>query len=135
MSESNLRLNVVRDNYNEANFEYEVRRLPQESPVEYAMTRRWLDQWVADGAMVADVGVGVGHYALHLARRGCKIHLVDLGYAHLTTVAEFRALFQEHFDEKLLAGVESFTGHAQKQWHQLDEANREAWLELVHRHH
>lgn len=58
-------------------------------------------------------------------------HAPPLGYAHLTTVAEFRALFQDHFEEQLVAGVESFTGHAQKQWHQLSDADRNVWLDLV----
>lgn len=54
-----------------------------------------------------------------------------LGYAHLTTVAEFRELFAEGFVEELVAGIESFTGHAQKQWHRLSKSDREAWLDLV----
>ena len=245
-------LDVVRHGYNDTNFAYEVRRLDEESPVEYAITRRWLDRWIAVGSVVADIGVGVGHYALHLARRACQIHLVDiadrllqtaqarlhdaglqsallgvtmasatdlsvlpantfdtvlllgplyhlcalgdrqqavreahrllksqgvlfaaginrlaylrqmwliapqvaiareafhrrylfdgnvdpahvppLGFAHLTTVAGFRALFQEAFTEELVAGVESFTGHYQKQWHRLTEPERQAWLDLV----
>ena len=245
-------IDVVRHVYNDTNFAYEMRRMDEESPVEYAITRRWLDRWVAAGAVVADIGVGVGHYALHLAHRTCQIHLVDiadrllqtaqirlrdaglqaavcgvtmasatdlsvlpantfdavlllgplyhlcaledrqravreahrllkpqgvvfaaginrlaylrqmwliapqvatareafhrrylldgnvdpahvppLGFAHLTTVAEFRALFLEAFTEELVAGVESFTGHHQKQWHRLTEPERQAWLDLV----
>jgi hypothetical protein len=31
----------------------------------------------------------------------------------------------------LVAGVESFTGHHQKQWHRLTEPERQAWLALV----
>ena len=41
-------------------------------------------------------------------------HVPPLGYAHLTTEAEFRALFAAYFTELLLAGVESFTGHGPK---------------------
>jgi ubiquinone/menaquinone biosynthesis C-methylase UbiE len=245
-------MDVVRRVYNRTNFDYEVRRLPEESPVEYALTLRWLDRWIAPGAVVADIGVGVGHYALHLAQRACTLHLVDiaerllhtararlhdaglqasilgvtttsatdlhpladnsfdavlllgplyhlcrladrqqavreahrilksrgvlfaaginrlaylrdlfqehpqgataraafhrqylldgnldpehappLGFAHLTTVAEFRALFAQEFDEEFVAGVESFTGHNQKQLHLVQEPERQAWFDLV----
>lgn len=252
MAQDPPEIGVVRHVYNVTNFDYETRRLSEESPVEYALTLRWLDRWIAEGAVVADIGVGVGHYARHLARRACTIHLVDiaerlldtararlhdagfrasilsvtttsatdlsalpahlcdavlllgplyhlcavadrhravreahrilkpggvlfaaginrlaylrdmfrkhphiataraafhrqylrdgildpdhappLGFAHLTTVAEFRALCAEAFDEELLAGVESFTGHNQQQLHLVDEPARQAWLDLV----
>lgn len=245
-------LDLVRRHYNETAFEYETRRLPEECPVEYALTLRWLDRWLTEGAVVADIGVGVGHYAQHLAERNCKVHLVDvaerlltatqarlqsvglqdailgvantsatdlnalpesnfdgvlllgplyhlctlaerqlavkqaarllkpggiifgaginrlyylrtlwvdapglaksrqvfhrrflrdgvvdpdheprLGHAHLTTAAEFRDLFAADFSELMLAGVESFTGHHQKQWHGLGAEDREAWLEVI----
>jgi ubiquinone/menaquinone biosynthesis C-methylase UbiE len=47
--------------------------------VEFAITKRFLDRWIPAGAFVAEIGVGVGHYSEHLARRGCRIHLVDIG--------------------------------------------------------
>jgi S-adenosylmethionine-dependent methyltransferase len=252
MSRNDAMIDAVRHHYNTSIFDYEDRRLNEEGPVEYAMTLRYLDHWIAAGSVVADIGVGVGHYARHLAQRQCQIHLVDIaerllnaataqltaaglepqiigvtlasatdlreladntfdavlmlgplyhlctledrhravreaqrmlkpggvlfaaginrvaylkerlrlkpegvsalgdfhrgylehgnldpdhappmGFAHLTTVAEFRALFHDAFDEVLLAGVESFTGHHQKHLHDLPEADRQAWLELV----
>lgn len=76
---------VVRHVYNTTTFDYETRRLPEESPVEYALPLRWLDRWIAEGAVVADIGVGVGHYALHLAQRACTIHLVDIAERLLQT--------------------------------------------------
>jgi len=33
---------------------------------------------VPDGATVADIGVGVGHYSELLARRACRVHLADV---------------------------------------------------------
>lgn len=252
MSQGLNAVDFVRDIYNGNNFDYEVRRLLEESPVEYALTLRWLDRWVPPKAMVADIGVGGGHYAHFLAQRGCSIHLVDiaerllhhaharlrvaglqasilgstaasatdlhalpdnsfdavlllgplyhlcrladrqqvvreaqrilksggvlfaaginrlayfremfqshpkgvagqeafcrqhladgnvdpahappLGFAHLTTVVEFRALFSSAFDEELLVGVESFAGHNQKKLHLLNESERKAWLDLI----
>ncbi|MEQ1714754.1 MAG: methyltransferase domain-containing protein [Hyphomicrobium sp.] len=54
-----------------------------------------------------------------------------IGYAHLTTVDEFRALFPRHFQENALVGIESFATSHQGQIAQLDETLREAWLDLV----
>ena len=252
MSPHDALIDAVQQHYNTASFDYESRRLRHESPVEYAMTLRYLDRWIAPASVVADIGVGVGHYARHLAQRQCRLHLVDIaerllqaateqlaatgfkpqiigattasatdlqalpehafdavlmlgplyhlcdledrrravreahrllqpggvlftaginriayfkqrlllrperisdlrafhrdllqhgnldpdhtpriGFAHLTTAAEFRELFREAFEEALLAGVESFTSHHQGQFRDLAEADREAWLELV----
>ncbi len=59
-------------------FEHEAIRLEQRSPVEYAVTLRYLDRFIQPGQMVADIGVGAGHYSEHLARHGCAIHLIDV---------------------------------------------------------
>ncbi len=40
-------------------------------------------------------------------------HAPPIGFAHLSAVAEFRALFAEAFDEVALVGVESFANDAQ----------------------
>ena len=58
-------------------------------------------------------------------------HTPRVGFAHLTTVVEFRELFHEAFEEALLAGVESFTSRHQGQFRDLPEADRQAWLALV----
>jgi SAM-dependent methyltransferase len=46
--------------------------------VEFAITCRYLRRYVPDGSLVADVGVGVGHYAELLARKRCLVDLVDI---------------------------------------------------------
>jgi ubiquinone/menaquinone biosynthesis C-methylase UbiE len=56
----------------------EAARLEQFGPVEYAITKRYLARYFPDGVTVADVGVGVGHYAEFLSRRGCRVHLIDV---------------------------------------------------------
>jgi SAM-dependent methyltransferase len=72
-------------------FDYEATRLEQAGIVEHAITARYLDRYIADGAVVADVGVGVGHYSERLARRGCLLHLVDVAQRLLdTTVSRLR---------------------------------------------
>lgn len=58
--------------------EYEAVRLEQDSPVEYGIMRRVLAKRIEPGSRLADIGVGVGHYAEFLARRGCQLHLVDI---------------------------------------------------------
>ncbi len=238
--------------YNEIIFEAESVRLLKDSPVEFAMTGRYLKRWIPAGARVAEIGVGTGHYSELLARHGCSIHLVDIaerlleaatdklrraglqeqiigvsrasateldcldsgafdavlllgplyhlcsleerqravkeaarvlkpngllfaaginrltylrdlfrnspnqasarkafharylqdgnldpehappiGYAHLTTVAEFKKLFDSEFEEIMLAAVESFAGIAQTKLANLPETEVEAWLDLI----
>ncbi|MHB8597255.1 MAG: class I SAM-dependent methyltransferase [Ktedonobacteraceae bacterium] len=59
-------------------FNHEMERLERYAPVEYAITRRYLLRFIQEGATVADIGTGVGHYSELLARRGSKVHLVDV---------------------------------------------------------
>ena len=72
-------------------YDYEETRLEQDGVVEHAITTRYLDRYIVDGAVVADIGVGVGHYSERLARRGCTLHLVDVAQRLLdTTVTRLR---------------------------------------------
>lgn len=64
--------------YDEAIFAAEAERLEKHFPVEFAITARQLGRWVPAGATVAEVGVGVGHYSEVLARRGCRLYLLDV---------------------------------------------------------
>lgn len=68
---------------------HEMERLEKYAPVEYAITKRYLLRYIPEGATVADVGVGVGHYSELLARRGSKVHLVDVA-ARLLEAAQER---------------------------------------------
>lgn len=56
-----------------------------------------------------------------------------LGWAHLTTPQEFRALFGGEFEQLAFLGLESFAAPYQKQWNELDPAEAEAWLDLIER--
>jgi S-adenosylmethionine-dependent methyltransferase len=69
---------LVAKHYGTSAFDFETTRLTELCPVEFAITKRMLDRWIPDGALVADIGVGAGHYAEHLAARGCRIHLIDV---------------------------------------------------------
>jgi ubiquinone/menaquinone biosynthesis C-methylase UbiE len=58
--------------------ELEVSRLEKWSPVEHRITLRYLNRYLADGVVVAEVGVGGGLYSEYMLRRGCTLHLVDV---------------------------------------------------------
>lgn len=79
--------NVAR-HYNEAFFDDELARLPQECPVELAVTRRWLRRVAKTGDVAAEIGVGGGHYTEFLARLGCGLHLVDVSERLLDAAVE-----------------------------------------------
>lgn len=59
-------------------------RLEKAFPVEYLMTARYLEHYVPQESTVADVGVGGGHYDELLARRRCRLYLVDVSERLLT---------------------------------------------------
>lgn len=69
--------------YDDVACEYEVTRLEQHSAAEREMTERYLERFVPSGSTVADVGVG--HYDELLARRRCRLHLVDVSARLLET--------------------------------------------------
>jgi SAM-dependent methyltransferase len=78
----------VARHYNEAFFDEELARLPQECPVELAVTRRWLRRVAKAGDVAAEIGVGGGHYTEFLARLGCDLHLVDVSERLLDAAVE-----------------------------------------------
>src|SRR5258708_10718295 len=67
---------------------HERERLEKYAPVEYAITKRYLLRYIPEGAVVADVGVGVGHYSELLASRGSNVHLVDVASRLLAAAQE-----------------------------------------------
>ncbi|MBD2093513.1 class I SAM-dependent methyltransferase [Microcoleus sp. FACHB-1515] len=82
----------VAQHYSQEGFAYQSVRLQQYSPVEFAMTTRYLNRWVPNQAIVAYIGVGVGHYAELLAQRGCRLYLIDITQKLLdTTHARLKA--------------------------------------------
>jgi len=58
-------------------------------------------------------------------------HVPSLGFAHLSTVAEFRSLFAGLYEEVILLGVESFTSAWQPALNGLPADQSEAWLDLI----
>ncbi len=51
--------------------------------IRYAIHKRFLDEFVADGARVLDAGCGPGRFALDLALRGARLTLVDISQTQL----------------------------------------------------
>jgi ubiquinone/menaquinone biosynthesis C-methylase UbiE len=70
--------NKVAGYYDGSIMEFEKTRLERDAPVEYAITALYLERYTPRHATVADIGVGVGHYAELLARRGCRVRLTDI---------------------------------------------------------
>ncbi len=60
-------------------------------------------------------------------------HAPPIGYAHLSTYAEFRALFVREFEELAFTGVESFSAAWQTTLNDLPPAEAEGWLDLIER--
>jgi SAM-dependent methyltransferase len=58
-------------------------------------------------------------------------HAAPIGYAHLTSTEEFRALFRNSFEELALLGVESFAATWQRMLNDLEPKVASAWLDLV----
>jgi 2-polyprenyl-3-methyl-5-hydroxy-6-metoxy-1,4-benzoquinol methylase len=70
--------------------------------IKYAIHRHFLDSCVPVSACVLDAGCGPGRFAIHLARRGARLTLVDLSQNQLD-------LAQQHLKEAgLLEKIESF---------------------------
>jgi 2-polyprenyl-3-methyl-5-hydroxy-6-metoxy-1,4-benzoquinol methylase len=63
-------------------------RLEQFCPVEYAITLRYLSRFVPENCQIAEVGVGAGHYSEFLARRGCRLDLIDVSKRLLEAAQE-----------------------------------------------
>jgi ubiquinone/menaquinone biosynthesis C-methylase UbiE len=75
---SELQARVAQHYNSNLTFDYESVRLTEHSPIEFALTTRYLNKMIPERAIVADVGVGTGHYAELLAKRSCNLYLVDV---------------------------------------------------------
>ena len=85
MEKSKLQESVAQHYNSKQIFDYESLRLTEHAPIEFAVTTRYLNKIIPDGAIVVDVGVGTGHYAELLARRDCTLYLIDLSQRLLET--------------------------------------------------
>lgn len=80
---------TVAEAYN-AGVEEEYNRLI-ETPLreaEYQLIVDLLDEYIADGSTIIDIGSGPGRYAEHLLQRNCKVGVVDLSARSLKAFSD-----------------------------------------------
>lgn len=65
------------EQYYDANVLTEWTRLDRH-PLEYEITKRYLDMFISPGSIVLDAGGGPGKYAFYLQAKGNHVHLFDL---------------------------------------------------------
>jgi len=57
-------------------------------PVEFAITRKFIDRYVKHGDRVLDIGGGPGRYSFYLAEKGCDVTLFDLSDENVKFASE-----------------------------------------------
>jgi ubiquinone/menaquinone biosynthesis C-methylase UbiE len=90
------------------------RDLLRDSPLAVSDRGAFHESFLADGVLTAE-------------------HAPDIGFAHLTTVREFRELFQDLFTEVSMLGVESFASSLQREVDAMPPTAREDFLNLIER--
>lgn len=90
-------------------FDYESVRLTEHAPIEFAVTARYLNRIIPDEAIVADVGVGTGHYAELLAEKGCTLYLADISKRLLA--ATITRLKKQNLDPQILGAYHVSATH------------------------
>lgn len=59
-------------------------------PFEFDLTTWMMDRYIQPGDTILDIGGGPGRYALHYARRGCPVTLVDLSPGNIRLAGKRR---------------------------------------------
>jgi len=77
---------TVRDHYN-ANAQQEWNRLA-EHPFEFILTTYMMEHFTRPGDLILDIGGGPGRYAIHFAKQGCEVTLVDLSEENVRLARE-----------------------------------------------
>jgi len=70
-------IQAIREHY-DANPQKEWDRLKKFHPYEKYITLRMMERYIRPGDSILDIGGGPGHYAIHFARQGHAVTLVDL---------------------------------------------------------
>lgn len=82
----NEQIETVKKYYDE-NAQKEWERL-EKHPLEFIFTTYMMDQYIKPGNRVLDIGGGPGRYALHYAKQGCEVTLVDLSAGNIALAKE-----------------------------------------------
>ena len=112
-------------------------------PFEFVLTTHMMEKYVKPGDSVLDIGGGPGRYAIHFAKMGCDVTLVDLSegnialagqkaaeegaslQAYAANCLELESLALGQFDHVFLMGP---------LYHLLDESQRVSAVELALSH-
>ncbi len=79
-------VSTVKAHY-DANSEAEWRRL-EEHPFEFLLTTHMMERYIHPGDRILDIGGGPGRYAIHYAKKGCAVILVDLSGGNVAFARE-----------------------------------------------
>jgi SAM-dependent methyltransferase len=60
------------------NSDFEINRLIKYSPIEYAITLRFMDRYIPENVIAGEIGVGGGYYTQFLAKKNCRLYLADI---------------------------------------------------------
>jgi ubiquinone/menaquinone biosynthesis C-methylase UbiE len=67
---------------------------------EYQLIAELLDEYIADGSVVIDIGSGPGRYAEHLLQRNCKVGVIDLSAKSLRAFSD--RMENSHYSENII---------------------------------
>jgi ubiquinone/menaquinone biosynthesis C-methylase UbiE len=73
----------VRDVFDRADGEWDRLRTSIPGRVSFEIHRRFLDEYLAPGARVLEIGAGPGIFTQHMARRGARLTVTDLSPVQL----------------------------------------------------
>ncbi|MBO2517413.1 MAG: hypothetical protein CW338_09145 [Clostridiales bacterium] len=71
-------------------------RLQKKHPVEKYITLKMMDRYIRPGDRILDIGGGPGHYAIHYARQGHDVTLVDLSGGNVRFAKKKAAQYKTH---------------------------------------
>ena len=95
-------IDIVRDFYN-TDVLLEWERLKQH-PIEFAITKHFIDRYIKAGDRILDIGGGPGRYSLYLSKKGCQVTLIDL--------SEENVAFAQAKAQELGLTIAAFAGDA-----------------------
>ena len=74
-------------------------------PFEFDLTTWMMDRYIQPGDTILDIGGGPGRYALHYARRGCPVTLVDLSPGNIRLARQKAEEPVPHLPRRQLSGT------------------------------
>lgn len=73
--------------YYDENAQREWERL-ERHPIEFVLTTHMMDRHIRPGDRILDIGGGPGRYAIHYAKSGCDVTLIDLSEGNIALARE-----------------------------------------------